>query len=509
VISSGNGDFECEASGPLAYLVDISQPDEDGMVEITGPSEATININYDTIVPEGFEEVIGARPVGWKDDGESENGAETDSPSISIRLGSVAESRLWASAYVETLPSTAEPTHLITHHGSANGGGEVLMGLSQSGPYLNTVSERRYVDCDDNPCPDGTLVLKALPYADYTFLRWKINTGTGTQEFTNNPKVYYFDSPVSAEAIFEVKPLLDFEIEIVGGDSETPTPCIGYCTADPAMKYYDKDEIVEVTAHAQPGYCFVRWWEPEGKAWLSQVAAEEGYGQFPWLYQPVPLNDAENPVMQTSIWIRLSNLNSGDAKSRTLRAQFVEDEIFAYEENFTDLTDGASPKIYQLGYNILEYMFCPCSTFFYVLAHGHKDPVNGFDRFSAGEESTRIYASDFPAGSQYQFVFMNCCYSLCQPGAGNFANSMGVGTTGVYLGWSIIVYEGVAEDWGPYLLDWLNDGRSVDVALSNAKTTARSLSLLAYQIVNGYTNGAPNFDYIRNGEFVPDMTPQP
>ncbi len=86
-----------------------------------------------------------------------------------------------------------------------------------------------------------------------------------------------------------------------------PRKCKGYVTTYPAQKYYDDNEVVEISAHALPGYTFVGW-QGNGTAWLLEV--------FDTLFWEQSLSS----ITSSSIYVKMN-------QSRTIQPVFVEPKI--------------------------------------------------------------------------------------------------------------------------------------------------------------------------------------
>jgi len=123
---------------------------------------------------------------------------------------------------------------------------------------------------------------------------------------------------LSMDAEFVRCPTLKFKVEVAGAGGKPQ--CAGYCSANPAKKYYSgahSPDVVQVSAAARPGYVFQRW-SGDGVAWLSATLVGE---EWEVSGNPVSLSDDQNPVASSPIYIKMAD-ESNKPKSRELTAVF-------------------------------------------------------------------------------------------------------------------------------------------------------------------------------------------
>ena len=311
---SNIGEFSHYACGPLAGEVQFE--DEETGLKITGPYGAIIGLGYgiiaNPVLPDIGDLDYGVMPGGWAvKDYYGVELASTGCPGIVVSLGS-PNGKLEAQPlyYLTDYP----PDPLMTQVGIPSGPGRVELGIVDPA-FISAVGTR---------FSSGTIKMEAHPRDDYSFLRWWIYGAPDPNNiwWYESYQSYDFSAPVFAIAVFEKKPQLHF---IVSGP-DLSAPCIGYCTAIPAdgpptKKYYDREnplppnptwELVEVTAHEQGDYHFVRWREKGGMAYLDEDDDDD---------DRVPLDNDADPVTNSTIYIRLQD-SKGNPKDRTLEAIF-------------------------------------------------------------------------------------------------------------------------------------------------------------------------------------------
>jgi len=266
-------------------------------VKVTGPVGTPILVTFE--IAEGDCQTL-LVPGSWNiaDMATLRSGATFELQSVRIE----AQARL----------NIPPPLKVWTHSGICMGAGTVTVcgssggGCHSGGPLLNSVTTLQ--NSPQFPHRVEVVGMYAHPRTDYSFSHWMAN-GVRISEGPGMA-VYWPEAPIVAYAHLEEKPQLSFVIKEAQGVSGEPIPCIGYCTADPAMKYYDKNQLVAVTAHEQPGSVFLRWWEPQGTAFLDAGGTVIK-----------SLDDENDPVTQSPIWIKLKDSQSAP-KSRTLDAIF-------------------------------------------------------------------------------------------------------------------------------------------------------------------------------------------
>lgn len=108
------------------------------------------------------------------------------------------------------------------------------------------------------------------PSPGWTIYKWTASVPQDPLEFN---QVYIFrNKSVSATAEFVPAAKLTWESVAVGGSDDAKPPCIGYCTANPALAYYGGSSVVRVSAAPKTGYEFSHW-EGTATAWTSATGS--------------------------------------------------------------------------------------------------------------------------------------------------------------------------------------------------------------------------------------------
>ncbi len=238
---------------------------------------------------------------GWSDLDEY----ETLAPTITVFLGHGGDSDLYPHWGVS---SGARLKHTI----SSDGGGEVfasnLEGEDVTHPFLGS-TETTKPNCAKSTPQPKPVFFRASANPGFQVASWS-GAFLGLEMFTC--------AAATKNVSFEKLGVLTWDVKATGGD-DTKEACIGYCNASPAKAYYPTDQIVQVTASAQPGYIFSHW-EAEGQdGWTSATGDSSN-----WVVsgEPTSLDDkTENPV-----YVRMSDAD-GSPKEGKLTAVFVKPNI--------------------------------------------------------------------------------------------------------------------------------------------------------------------------------------
>ena len=170
--------------------------------------------------------------------------------------------------------------------------------------------------------PTARAEFQAMSDLRHQFSHWEGDIDYGYLDSTIRVPYSSYMRPVAVSAVFVPKPTLTLEVELMGGGGGA-AECSGYCTADPARKYYPAEResspygaLIALEPVARPGYFFVRWTGDGGP-----IYDEDGIRQTEWGRLDATEDEHDDWVTRSDIHIKMVN-NEGQPSDRTLTAVF-------------------------------------------------------------------------------------------------------------------------------------------------------------------------------------------
>jgi hypothetical protein len=271
-------------------------------------------------------------------------------------------------------------------------------------------------------------------------------------------------------------------------------PCMGYVTAAPARKYYPRNKVVEITAHALPGYQFKGWFGLAGNVW--ETAGEDDDGNFTVTGDGIPINEATSEI----IYVRFDTLQSKiilsvfEKKSTCLILLGLDDA-----ETKADIELAQEPYCYRsttfshqnfgdVGYEQEFIDSFPENKIFCYAGHSGGSELYAYLPDADGDgqpDDKRCYTltniEDYCDGKEYKLAFMNCCK------AGSYTNIFywGMGfKADCVVGWDDSVHKDDAVAFDNYFWSHLTAGESVSYIVATF--------LEVYSEFSSITTGRPN-----------------
>jgi hypothetical protein len=286
--------------------------------DVLGPSGTLVTIEYEVTNkaphnPPWPDEI----ETGWIVRTGELNTRQTRLTSVTVELGVALE--LEATLGAECVPSTR-----WSNSGTATGGGRV---------FVNNVLGS-FVICARQPGHPMDMKFEAIPFAPFAFHKWDNCEGLAAFFPILGLDCTVLTGPRSASAIFVPRPVLELPVKTMGG-AGSPR-CAGYCTADPATKYYNPPtaavpefppypavpsvaQVVKLDAHPRAGYHFDHW-EGDGVCWLSASGSSE---HWTVTGDPHPLDDDNAPITAGTIYIKMAEKDDeSEPANRTVTSVF-------------------------------------------------------------------------------------------------------------------------------------------------------------------------------------------